>query len=148
MQGTCTHLLTIEEQPLILKALDTLSTATDSEGANYRGTLKRLEEFGKEGCGRLLLNLHVVEEPLGRSPVNIKYVGASLIGGVLVVTCQVSAREVVQIKKLTHHSFLPRHVFPSLGHFLTRPPYRDRWLRREFHALQALARKLVNPPTH
>lgn len=148
MQGSKMHLLTIEEQPVILKVLDTLSTATDCESAEARGTLKRLEEFAKEDCGRLLLRLRVVQDPPGGSPANVRSVGASLIGGVLVVTCQVTDREAVQIKKVTHQSLLPRLALPSLSNFLTRPADRDGWLGREFHALTSLARKVLNPPVH
>lgn len=148
MQRGNTHLLTIEEQALILKVLDTLSTAAGCESAEDRGTLKRLEEFAKEGCGRLLLRLCILEEPPSGSPVKVRTIGASLIGGVLVVTCQVTAREVHQLKRLTHQSSLAKPALPSLGRLLTRPAVRDGWLGRELHALTNLARKVLDPPVH
>jgi hypothetical protein len=110
MQVGNRHVLTIQEQPLILKALNALSRDIESKGGEAYRTLKRLAEFEKEGCGRLILNLREVEEPLGGSPANIRNVGASLVGGVLVVTCQVTTREIGEIKVLTRRHFFPTHL--------------------------------------
>ncbi|TAM82785.1 MAG: hypothetical protein EPN47_09050 [Acidobacteria bacterium] len=107
------HVLTIEDLPLILKALNTLSTAVESEGDQDLRTLKRLEEFAKEGCGRLILNLDAIEEHLTGTPQDARNVGASLVGGVLVVTCQVTSRELLQIKVLTRRHSFPKQLISS-----------------------------------
>ncbi len=104
------HVLTIQEPPLILKALNALSTGVESESGEAYGTLKRLAEFEKEGCGRLILNLQEAQEQKGGSPSNIRNVGVTLVGGVLVVTCQVTTREIHQIKGLTRRRSFPGHL--------------------------------------
>ena len=111
------HVLTIAERPLILKALDTLSTGLESERGETLGTLKRLEEFAKEGCGGLILKLDTIEELLGGTPQGVRNLRASLIGGVLVVTCQVTSREVLRIKLLTRRQSLSKHLMSSFDAF-------------------------------
>jgi hypothetical protein len=110
MQAGEGHILTIEKPPLILKVLNALSTDVEAEGGETLGTLKRLEKFAKEGCGRLILNLGAIEEPISGTPQAVRNVGASLIGGVLVVTCQVPSREILRIKVLTRRHSLPKHL--------------------------------------
>lgn len=100
------RVLTIEAAPLILKILNTLSTGVESESGEALGTLKRLEDFTNEGCGRLILNLRAIDEPLDGMPKGVRNVRASLVGGVLFVTCQISTSELLRIKVLTRrHSF-------------------------------------------
>ena len=107
------HVLTIEDRPLILKALNTLSTGLGSQGKETLRTLKRLEEFVKEGCGGLILKLDTIEELLGGTPQGVRNLRASLIGGVLVVTCQVTSREALRIKLLTRRQSLPKHLISN-----------------------------------
>ena len=107
------HVLTIEDRPLILKALNTLSTGLGSQGEETLRTLKRLEEFVKEGCEGLILKLDTIEELLGGTPQGIRNLQASLIGGVLVVTCQVTSREALRIKLLTRRQSLPKHLISN-----------------------------------
>ena len=107
------YILTLEDRPLILKALNTLSTGLDSQGGETLSTLKRLEEFAKEGCGGLILKLDTIEELLGGTPQEVRNLRASLIGGVLVVTCQVTSQEVLRIKVLTRRHSLPKHLISS-----------------------------------
>jgi len=98
------YILTIEDRPLVLKVLNTLSTGQDSQNGETLRTLKRLEEFAKEGCGSLILKLDTIEELLGGTPEGVRSVRASLIGGVLFVTCQVTSREALRIKLLARRS--------------------------------------------
>lgn len=113
MQLNEKHGLTFEDLTLIVEALSTLSTDIEPEGGEILRTLKRLEEFAKEGCGRLILNLDAIEKPLSGMPQEVRNVGASLVGGVLVVTCQVTPREMRRVKMLTRiHSF-PKHLISS-----------------------------------
>ncbi|HET7212614.1 MAG TPA: hypothetical protein VFL79_03445 [Terriglobia bacterium] len=73
----------------------------------------RLEEFAKEGCGRLILRLDAIDELPDTAPHEVRNVGASLVGGVLVVTCQVTSRELVRIKLLTRRQSLPKQLITS-----------------------------------
>ena len=107
------YILTIEDRPLILKVLNTLSTGQDSQNGETLRTLKRLEEFAKEGCGSLILKLDTIEELLGGAPEGVRSVRASLIGGVLFVTCQVTSREALRIKLLTRRQSLPKHLISN-----------------------------------
>lgn len=113
MQLSERHALTFEDLTLIVEALNTLSTDVESQGGEVLQTLKRIEDFAKEGCGRLILNLDTVEEPLGGMPQEVKNVGASLVGGVLVVTCQVTSREMLRVKVLTRHHPFPKQLISS-----------------------------------
>lgn len=108
------NLLTIQELPLILEALSTLSTNSGREDGEALRTLSRLEEFAKEGCGRLILKLDAVDEPTGGPPHEVTNVGASLVGGVLVVTCQVTSSELLRIKLLTRRHSLPKQLISSV----------------------------------
>lgn len=104
------HVLTIEKPPLILKVLNTLSTDVGSEEREVLRTLKGLEKFAKEGCGRLILNLDAVEESQAGMLQEVSNVGASLVGGVLVVTCKVTSRELLRIRVLTRNQSFPKHL--------------------------------------
>jgi hypothetical protein len=110
MQAGERHVLTVEKPPLIRKVLNTLSTDVEPEGGEVLRTLKGLEKFAKEGCGRLILNLDAIEEPPGGVPQGVTNVGASLVGGVLVVTCKVTSRELLRIKVLTRRHSFPKHL--------------------------------------
>jgi hypothetical protein len=113
------QLLTIQEPPLILAALNTLSTGVGQDGGEALRTLNRLEEFAKEGCGRLILRLDAIDDPSGGAPGGVKNVDASLVGGVLVVTCQVTSSELVRIKLLTRRHSLPKQLISGVDHFIS-----------------------------
>lgn len=107
------HLLTIQELPLIVEALSTLSTDVGQGNGEAFRTLNRLEEFAKEGCGQLILKLDAIEGPPGGKSHEVRNIGASLVGGVLVVTCQVTSRELLRIKLLTRRHTLPKQLISS-----------------------------------
>lgn len=109
------HVLTVEKTSLVLKVLNALSTDAEAGGGEVLRTLKELEKFAKDGCGRLILDLDAIEEPDSEMPQGVRNVGVSLIGGVLVVTCQVSSREIVRIKMLTRRHSLPKHLISSFN---------------------------------
>ena len=113
------HLLTIQELPLVLEALSTLSTDVGREDGEALQTLLRLEEFAKEGCGRLILKLDAIDELPDTAPHEVRNVGASLVGGVLVVTCQVTSRELGRIKLLTRRHSLPKLLITSFDGLFT-----------------------------
>jgi hypothetical protein len=110
MQAGERHVVTIGDPPLIRKVLNTLSTDVGSEGGEVLRTLKRLEKFAKEGCGRLILNLDAMEESRGEMHQEVSNVGASLVGGVLVVTCRVTSRELLRIRGLTRRNSFPKQL--------------------------------------
>jgi hypothetical protein len=113
------HLLTIQEPPLILEALSTLSTGAGQGDGEALRTLNRLEEFAKEGCGRLVLKLDAIDEPSGLTSPGVKTVDASLVGGVLVVTCQVTSSELGRIKLLTRRHSLPKQLISGVDDFIS-----------------------------
>jgi|GEM_PF-6097884 len=108
------HVLTIQETPLILEALSTLSADVEQDGGDSLRTLVKLEEFAKVGCGRLILNLDAIEEPPGGTSARVSNIDASLVGGVLIVTCQVTSPELLRIKVLTRRHTLPRQLISSV----------------------------------
>lgn len=108
------HVLTIQEPPLILEALSTLSADVEQEGGESLRTLIKLEEFAKVGCGRLILNLDAIEGPSGETTAKVRNIDASLVGGVLVVTCQVNSPELLRIKLLTRRQTLPKQLISSV----------------------------------
>lgn len=110
MQSGERHVVTIGDPPLIRKVLNTLLTDMGSEGGEILRTLKGLENFSKESCGRLILNLDTVEESHGGMQKEVSNVGASLVGGVLVVTCKVTSRELLRIRGLTRRHSLPKQL--------------------------------------
>jgi hypothetical protein len=118
MQVGTRQVLTIEKPRLILKVLNALAMGVESEGGEPFGTLMRLEEFAKEGCGRLILNLRAVDESLRGTPQGVEKVGASLIGGVLVVTCQVTTPCMLQINELCRPRLVPKRLVSPLGALL------------------------------
>jgi hypothetical protein len=120
MQVDKRHILTIQEQPLILKALNAVSTGVESSDGEACETIKRLAEFEKQGYRRLILDLRAIEEPLNGTPQEIRNVGASLVGEVLFVTCQVSTRELLRIKVLTRCHFFPRHPMSKFDALFSR----------------------------
>jgi hypothetical protein len=104
------HVLTIGDPPLIRKVLNTLSTDVGSGGEEVLRTLKGLEKFAEEGCGKLILNLDTIEESQGGMLQEVSNVGASLVGGVLVVTCKVTTRELLRIRVLARRPSFPKHL--------------------------------------
>lgn len=104
------HVLTIEALPLVVKALNSLASANEAQGSGVLRTLRRLEDFAKEGCGKVILNLDAVEEPLANKYEEVRNVDAVLVGGVLVVKCQVTSQELLRIKELTRRNSLTNQL--------------------------------------
>ncbi|MGA8183634.1 MAG: hypothetical protein WB819_08320 [Terriglobia bacterium] len=111
------QVLKIEDLPLVVEALNTLSADVQHQGGESLRTLTRLQEFVQEGCGRLVLNLNAIEGPLSGPPdgppQEVRNVEASLVAGVLVVTCQVTSRELLRIKLLARRQTFPKHLISS-----------------------------------
>lgn len=120
MQVVERPVLTLEKPPFIREALKTLAADVGAAGGEVHGSLKRLEQFAKEDCGKLILNLHSTERPLSGTPSEVRSVGAGLIGGVLVVTCQVSPQELLRIEVHTRRHFFLKHLISSFDTLLSR----------------------------
>jgi hypothetical protein len=118
MQNGKRHVLTIDKPPLIRNVLNALVAGIESEGNAPPGICKRLEDFAKQGCDALLLNLRVVEEALDGTPAKIRNVRASLVGGVLVVACLVPTPWMLQIEELSRRRFFENNLISSLGAFV------------------------------
>jgi hypothetical protein len=118
MQVTERHVFTLEEPPVIRTVLNVLSAGVESDGSGPLGTCNMLGEFAKRGCNALLLNLRVMEEPLEPTSPKIRNVGATLLGGVLIVACQVTAPWILQIEELSHCRSVPEYPISRLGAFV------------------------------
>ena len=112
------RVLTIEEPSAIRNVLNVLSEAFDPESTSPPRICERLKWFAKEGCEALILNLRVLEEPLVGTFPKVRHVGASLVGGVLVVSCQVTAPWIVQIEELCRGRFFLKDLISSLSQFV------------------------------
>ena len=112
------HVFTIEEPPVIRTVLHALSAGVESDGSGPLGTCKMLGEFAKRGCDALLLNLRVIEEPLEPTSPEIRNVGASLLGGILIVACQVTAPWILQSEEFRRRPSAPEYSISSLGAFV------------------------------
>lgn len=132
------HVLTIQKPPLILEALSTLSADVEQEGGDSLRTLIKLEEFAKVSCGRLILNLDAIEEPPGETTARVRNIDASLVGGVLIVTCQVTAPELLRIKLLMRRHSLPKQLISSVDDFVSSAAARIR------HALSRIGNPKPN----
>lgn len=106
MQVAERHVLTFEKPSVIRKVVDELSAGVDSFSGVPLETRKNLETFSKQSCDRLILNLRVIKAPSEEKPAPIKNLIACLLGGVLVVTGQVTAPWIIQIREHAR-----RHIF-------------------------------------
>lgn len=115
MQVNERHVLTINKQPVIKRVLDALSAGVKSDGSLPPETRKWLEEFSKKGCDRLILNLRVIKPPFGGTAAAIRNLRICLVGGVLVVTGQVTRPWILLIRDQSRRRFFPRHLIPGFG---------------------------------
>ena len=113
------RILIAEKASVVRDALSVLLAGVESEGDVTPGTRERLEEFAKEGCGALILDLRTVEEPLDGISPGVRNIRASHIGRVSVVSCEVITPQILQqIEELCcPHSF-PKQLVSSLGAFV------------------------------
>ena len=107
--------LTIDEPAVIRKVLKTLSAAIVSEPCKSPEIGRQLKAFAKRECDAVILNLRVIEESSG-DPAP-KVVGASLVGGVLVIACIGTNSWLLQIEKLTHRASVPKSLVSGLASF-------------------------------
>ena len=112
------HVFTLEEPSLIRTVLNVLSAEGESDGSGPLRTCTKLGELANQGCDALLLNLRVMEEPHEPTSPKIRNVGASLLGGILVVACQVTAPWIRQIEELSRCRSVPEYPISRLGAFV------------------------------
>lgn len=102
------HVLTIDKTPVIKNVLDELSADAESNGGVPHEIRRGLAEFSNRGGSRLILDLQVMEPPVGGSP-SIKNVSAYLAGEVLIVIGQVTFPWILRIREhARRHSFLTK----------------------------------------
>jgi hypothetical protein len=111
------HVLAIDKPPVIQSVLDALWAGVQSDDSVPAETRKGLEEISKHGCDRLILNLRVIKAPFGETPAAIRNLGACLVGGVLVVSGQVTPSWILQIKEHSRRHSFPMHLISSFGLF-------------------------------
>lgn len=115
MQISERHVLTFDKPPVIQDILDALLEGVESVGDVPAETRKGIEEFSRQGCSRLILNLRVIKASFGETPVPIRHLGACLVGGVLVVTGQVTPPWVHQIEGHSRRHSFPKHLISGFG---------------------------------
>ncbi len=115
MQVSERQVLTIDKPPVIKRVLGALSAGVRFDAGLATETRKKLEEFSKQGCNRLILNLRVIKTPFGGTPPAIRDLRACLVGGVLVVTGEVTPPWILQIREQCRRHFFPKHLIPGLG---------------------------------
>ncbi len=118
MQVAERQVFTIDEPLLIRNILGLFSARAKFEGSESSGICRRLEGLAKQGCEMLILNLRLLDESLEETAAASRNLRASLVGGVLVVTGQVTGSLIFEIEKLAHQHFFPTHLFSSLNAFV------------------------------
>lgn len=108
--------LTIDEPAVIRKVLKTLSADVVSETCEPPEIGRQLKAFAKRDCDALILNLRVTGESSGDTAPRV--VGASLVGGTLVIACIVTNSWLLQIEELTHHDSVPKSLVSGLASFV------------------------------
>lgn len=109
------HVLTIDKGPVIQSILDTLMAGANPDGGVPPEACKGLEEYSKQGCNRLILNLRVINAQFGERAAAIRNLSACLLGEVLVISAQVTPPWMHQIRKDRQRYSFPRHLISSFG---------------------------------
>jgi hypothetical protein len=96
-------IFTAEKPQRIRSALSVLLACVESQGDTTRSARERLREFTRGGCDKFILDLRGVDVPPGGISPAVKNVRAVHLGGVLVVTGEVTDLQVFrQIERLRH----------------------------------------------
>lgn len=105
------RVLTIGKASVIRDVLSLVLAAVKSEGAGPSGARQRLEALAREHWDRLILDLRTVQEPAGGGLAGVSNLRVCCIGGVPVVTGEVSTPEIFrQIRALSHPPLRPRFL--------------------------------------
>jgi hypothetical protein len=108
-----------ERASVIRNAFSVLLTGIESEGDATPGTREILQEFSKQDCHNLILDLREVEEPFAGAPIGIRNLHASRVGRVLVVICEIDAPRIFQqIENLCRPRFFPKQWTSGLAAFM------------------------------
>ncbi|MBZ5672378.1 MAG: hypothetical protein LAO04_21985 [Acidobacteriia bacterium] len=112
------YIFTAEKASGIRNALSVLLAGVESEGDVTHSARERLEEFMKDDCDGLILDLRGVEvPPNGVSPV-VRNVRASHVGRVLVITGEVTDPQVFrQLEELDVPHFPLKYMTTGLRTF-------------------------------
>jgi hypothetical protein len=96
-------IFTAEKPDRIRSALSVLLAGVESQGDVTRSARERLRDFTRGGCERLMLDLRDVAAPPDGSYSTVRNIRAVRLGGVLVVTGEVTDPDVFrQIKEVRH----------------------------------------------
>jgi hypothetical protein len=109
------HVLATGKGPVIQKALSLVLAGVKSEGDASPRTCHIFEEFARNGCDKLLLDLRTAGElPAGAAP-RVRNLHASQLGQVLVVTGDVTAPHILQeVRALCRSHFSPQYLAAGL----------------------------------
>ncbi len=110
-------IFTAEKPQRIRSALSVVLAGVESEGVT-RSARERLRDFTRGGCDRLMLDLRGVEAPPDGNYSAVRNIRAVRLGGVLVVTGEVTDPDVFrQIEWLRHPHVSLKHLTTGLRAF-------------------------------
>lgn len=99
------HVLTIDRTPVVKNVLDALAADAESNRGVPDEIRRGFREFSNRGGTRLILDLQVIEPPVGE-PSTIKNISAYLAGEVLIVIGEVTLPWIDRIREhCRRHSF-------------------------------------------
>ena len=114
------HVLTVNKSSVVKMVLDKFSAGAQAQCCVSPETSKGLVEFSKQGFNRLVLNLHVMKTPFAGTSAAYMNLKVCQVGGVLVLTGQVSQPWMLQVEELCRRHFFPRHPLSSFGSLVSR----------------------------
>lgn len=103
LQQAQRQIVTIDEPFTIRTVLEALCQAARSEISAPTETLTNLEGLAKLGCESLILNVRIAAESVAEGLAKVWSVRASLVGGVLVVSCVAAAAWLERVESLSSH---------------------------------------------
>jgi hypothetical protein len=117
MQFPERHVLTASKPCAVKRLLDALTTGVLSDGGLAPETRRGLQEFSKQGYSRLILNLQVISAPFAGTP--FMKLQACQLGGVLVVTGQVTRPRMLQVEEICHPNYF-KHLVSGVEALVSR----------------------------
>jgi DNA-binding response OmpR family regulator len=105
--GARRHIFTAEKPERIRSALSVLLAGAESQGDVTRSGRERLRDFTRGGCDRLMLDLRGAEAPSDGNYSAVRNIRAVRLGGVLVVTGEVTDPDVFRQIEWLRHPHVP-----------------------------------------
>lgn len=115
MQFPERHVLTVNKSPLVKKVLDALLVGVQADGGVPAETRIGLGELSKRGFNRLILNLQVMKSPFAEKSPAFLNLDVCEVGGVLVLTGQISRPWMLRVEELCRQHFSSTYLLSGFG---------------------------------